>query len=305
MKPALFVLLAVAAANAQKPDPSITFEVASVKMPPPRVLAGPTRMGCTGGPGTADPGRFSCANAAMPELLRLAFDLQSYQMTKLAGVFESHSTRVGETYQFGFDIEARVPRGASREAFRTMLQNLLIDRFKLAYHFERKESDAYDLLIAKNGPKLKEAAPQLASSTDQATTRSSSPARRAYGPNGCPADSGGQTGTVSLLVSFGAGTCAGGKGAPIGELAKYLGREVGHPVTDATGLTGVYDISLGFTRDLLGATEAPDMPGLPAISSASLLVALQEQLGLRLEKTNKGSIDLFVIDHIEKVPTDN
>jgi uncharacterized protein (TIGR03435 family) len=36
----------------------------------------------------------------------------------------------------------------------TMLQNLLIQRFKLAYHYQKKQSDEYSLVVGKNGHKL-------------------------------------------------------------------------------------------------------------------------------------------------------
>jgi uncharacterized protein (TIGR03435 family) len=46
--------------------------------------------------------------------------------------------------------------GTTREQFRTMLQNLLIDRFQLATHRETREFPGHALLVAKNGPKFKE-----------------------------------------------------------------------------------------------------------------------------------------------------
>jgi len=47
-----------------------------------------------------------------------------------------------------------------------------------------------------------------------------------------------------------------------------------------------------------------DLPaGAPRGDSPSLFTALEEQLGLKLEPT-KGSVDVLVIDHVEK-PTPN
>ena len=51
-------------------------------------------------------------------------------------------------------------------------------------------------------------------------------------------------------------------------------------------------------------------PGMPAASapdsqsSPSLMTALQEQLGLKLDQ-RKGPVDLLVIDHLEKTPVEN
>jgi uncharacterized protein (TIGR03435 family) len=237
------------------------------------------------------------------ELVRLAFDLKPYQMVEsnLAGISSGFTVQVGQTYQHGFDIEAKIPAGTTHEQFRTMLQNLLIDRFKLAYHFEKKGSDAYDLLIAKNGPKLKETEPQPGPATAEAGPGSgpaASPPK--VGANGCPIPSR-QRGTVSMLMGIGSSMCAGGTAAPISELARFLSSVVGHPVDDATGLKNLYDISLGFTR--LGPEDV--LPDRNVIGGgADIFAAIQQQLGLRLEK-KKGSIDLFLIDHIEKVPTQN
>jgi len=233
----------------------------------------------------------------------LAFDLKPYQLVEsnLAGISLGFTIQIGQTYQYGFDIEAKIPAGTTHEQFGAMLQNLLIDRFKLAYHFEKRGSDAYDLLIAKNGPKLKETEPQPDPATAEggpASGSAASPPR--VGANGCPIPSR-LRGTVSVLMGIGSGICAGGAAAPISELAKFLAGVVGHPVDDATGLKGLYDISLGFTR--LGAEDVlPD--GNVIGGGADIFTAIQQQLGLKLEK-KKGSVDLFSIDHMEKVPTEN
>ena len=81
---------------------------------------------------------------------------------------------------------------------------------------------------------------------------------------------------------------------PMFMLANALTRAAGRPVTDKTGLTARYDIDIKFTPETVtaGATAA-DPTGLP-----SVFTAVQE-LGLRLEP-NKTSIELFVIDSIEK-----
>ena len=55
-----------------------------------------------------------------------------------------------------YNIDARLPHGATKDDFRLMLQNLLKDRFKLTVHTEKVEMGIYELVIAKGGPKLKE-----------------------------------------------------------------------------------------------------------------------------------------------------
>lgn len=76
-------------------------------------------------------------------------------------------------------------------------------------------------------------------------------------------------------------------------LAAMLARPLGRPTVDKTGITGNYDIKLSYAPD--GSTEST----LP-----SIFTALQEQLGLRLEP-QKVQLDMLVIDHAERVPTEN
>ena len=79
-------------------------------------------------------------------------------------------------------------------------------------------------------------------------------------------------------------------GMTITQLAEMgLSRSVLRPVIDRTGLTGSYTWTLEWAPD-----DAPDANGdLP-----SLMTALVEQLGLKLEST-RGPVDVIVIDHVE------
>ena len=70
-------------------------------------------------------------------------------------------------------------------------------------------------------------------------------------------------------------------------------------VVDKTGLTGEYDLTLEYQWTGQGAP--PDTASVPA---PTLFVALQQQLGLKLEQT-KQQLDLLVIDSAEKTPTEN
>jgi uncharacterized protein (TIGR03435 family) len=81
------------------------------------------------------------------------------------------------------------------------------------------------------------------------------------------------------------------KGTTLSLLANLLSSQgLSHTVVDRTGLTDLYDITLSWSPDDVGSSDA---------SLPSLFTALQEQLGLKLEY-NKNPIDVIVIDHIEK-----
>ena len=151
----LIMLALLSAAYGEGP----TFEVASIKaaMPVEPGQGGPMMMGCSGGPGTKDPGRWTCENITASNLVLNAFDLKPFQIQGLSEGFRLPiGGRVGEL----FNITAKIPEGATKEQFRQMQLNLLIERFGLKFHSEKKDMQGYELVLAKNGPKLKESAPE-------------------------------------------------------------------------------------------------------------------------------------------------
>ena len=90
-----------------------------------------------------------------------------------------------------------------------------------------------------------------------------------------------------------------------GFLEKMIGREVIY----RTGFTGKFDLHLEFAQDdaVAGLPHPPrasdsDQPEGP-LARPSIMIALQEQLGLKLEST-KGPVEVLVIDHVER-PTEN
>jgi uncharacterized protein (TIGR03435 family) len=99
-----------------------------------------------------------------------------------------------------------------------------------------------------------------------------------------------------------------GTAIEVSAFASFLVNQLGRPVTDKTGLSGLFDFKLQWTPGPeqipgpftpLGPSDAP--PEDP--SRPSLFSALQEQLGLRLEST-KGPVEVVVVDSAQK-PTDN
>jgi uncharacterized protein (TIGR03435 family) len=154
-----------------------------------------------------------------------------------------------------------------------MLQALLADRFKLAIHKKPIDIPVYDLVIAKNGSKLKEGKP------DQEL------------PNGAIHMTRGQ------IIA---------EGIHIGRLADVLGSHVQRGVIDKTGLTGTYTFTLKWQAEegagsvLQGTRDRPqDLMPQDDSSQPSIFTALQEQLGLRLI-TGKAPGEALVVDHAEK-----
>src|SRR5262245_31508398 len=83
-------------------------------------------------------------------------------------------------------------------------------------------------------------------------------------------------------------------------LAAFLSRRVELPVLDMTGLKGYYDLKMEWAEEPKTKDGAPaDPPNGPALTTA-----LQEQLGLKLEP-RKVPLDLLIVDHAEKMPTEN
>ena len=130
MRIILFSAIACAIAFAQTPDSQVAFEVATVKPSAPAGL-GRIRIGNRGGPGTEDPGRFTCDRCNLSMLVSTAYDLNVVQISGPSWLTEPQ-----------FDVTAKVPEGATKAQFRIMMQNLLIERFKLAAHREKKDLPA-------------------------------------------------------------------------------------------------------------------------------------------------------------------
>jgi uncharacterized protein (TIGR03435 family) len=100
------------------------------------------------------------------------------------------------------------------------------------------------------------------------------------------------TGDQHLPVLFAPPARLIGQGSTMQGLALALSHAAGRPVVDKTGINGTFDFSLTYTRDD-GADNEP-----------SIFTALQEQLGLRLEP-QKSEVEILVVDHAERVPTEN
>ncbi|HVV45614.1 MAG TPA: TIGR03435 family protein [Bryobacteraceae bacterium] len=80
----------------------------------------------------------------------------------------------------------------------------------------------------------------------------------------------------------------------IAYFAGLLSNLVDQPVVDETGLKGVYDIDIEWASD-----ETAGMDGTPSLSAV-----LADKLGLRLD-SRKAPVDIYVIDRLDRAPTEN
>src|ERR1041384_5429327 len=146
-------LLAAGTALAQTPPAKLAFEVASIKpaeqLDPAKMRSGQARVGVKIDQARVDIGFLSTA-----ELIRMAYKLKSYQLIGPEWLTAFTAQR--------WDIMATMPPGADNAQVPEMLQTLLAERFKLEFHRESKEHNAYALTVAKTGLKMKEAAPDAA-----------------------------------------------------------------------------------------------------------------------------------------------
>ena len=251
------------------------FEVASVKPAPPPDPNKGMRVSMRGGPGSDDPLLYRCENCSLSNLVTIAFNIRDYQLSAPTWINDAR-----------FDLSARIPPGATSEQFQQMLQNLLADRFKMTFHHGTKEMPVLNLLVAKNGPKFRESV--LTEKVDSADEPAPvGPQKDANGFPILPKRKG-----MSMSMTPDRATVRASE-TQMASLTAMLSGQLKQPVLDATGLTGRYDIALQWIPG-----DAPDNPG------PTLFQALQEQLGLKLE-SKKSPIDILVIDHLEKIPTEN
>jgi uncharacterized protein (TIGR03435 family) len=151
-----------------------------------------------------------------------------------------------------------------------MLQALFQERMKLAVHIEMKEGPSYALVVMQGGLKFHRTA-------DANTTG----------------------GKFSIEAGDGGVLIATAHGARIDRLVNTLTDRMGVPVIDQTGLVGLYDFTLKFASARVAEAQAAGNSAPVPETAPELATAIQEQLGLKLERT-KGPIKIVVIDHIER-----
>ena len=195
-----------------------------------------------------------------------------------------------------FDIRATIPAGATALQVPGMIRSLLEERFKLAFHHENRERQVYALLADKGGPKF-----QKSAKIDESMPGGGFNGISAVSNDGLdriwisPNNS---TVRITLLPDGGAEWHLIGMSLP--ELAYVLHDLNGLDIVDMTGLKGLYDFTFA------SAAEDNDLSPIQAAQPSSAPSPRQtlQRLGLRLEK-RKATVDVLVIDHLEKTPSQN
>lgn len=242
------------------------FEAASV-----RKSADPSARGMMrGGPGSEDPSRIVFRNAPLTLVL-----------TAVGGLRRNQISGPDWLDSEPFDIEARIPAGATKEQVGQMMQSLLVERFKMTVHHETQRFDGYRLEVAKNGPKFKEANPGGA------------PVPAAPG---FPALAPGRT--TGVATQGGEKFQLTARQQTLKVLLDVLQAQLGAQVENRTNLTGQYDYNVEFIPPRRQAQADAD-GAVPDI-----FTAMEEQLGLKLAKANV-ALDVLVIDRAEKTPIEN
>ena len=276
--------------SAQAPKP--TFEVASIR-PNTSEPADGAAGGRGGGPIGRQGQRFTAVNAPLRDIIRYAYDLEPFHL--LEGASPLLDNR--------FDITAIIPAPSQVDESRSMLRTLLAERFKLSIRWATREQPVHTLLVARRDGRLGPAMKPSTVDCDawRATRRQQSTARGNTPVSADEYEHFARPACDMVYQPFRARIYGGAQ--PMAQLARILSRlpSVRSPVVDRTGLTGAFDFELTYAPDRpAGSGDAVPLAG---DGPPTLFVALQEQLGLKLE-TARAPAEVLVIESVQP-PTEN
>ena len=196
-------------------------------------------------------------------VIRWAYDLDAREFKEFSPKLPGWAGSPSGAYY----LEAKADTAVSDTQCRKMVQHLLIDRFKFSAHWETQIGDVYNLVVSTRGHKM-----PVVADGDQS--------RGFY-----------ETRNGRLLTPFTPGTL-GPPGLTMDRLSSVLSARVTPqiPIINKTGLESLYKIRLAYSVGL-----GPDAD----LSAADLFTALEQQLGLKLEKA-KGPVNHFIFERVEK-----
>ena len=226
----LLLISGACGALSQPATPAPTFEVASVKASPPSAEGMRMRVQPVV---TWSPGGVTMLNASLKALIQWAYHVQTIQVI---GSGWLDSTR--------YDIVAKTSAPATNEQLRQMMQTLLADRFKLAFHRDTKEMQAYVVTVAKTGHKMKPS--------------------EGEGPIEMKPTGKG----LNILFTH----------VTLAELAEMASSPLNGVVVDQTGLKGAWD----FTID--GSMFAMQRPADEMEAIGMMIQVMNDQLGIKIDQ---------------------
>jgi uncharacterized protein (TIGR03435 family) len=272
------IMLLTSQIQAQSTETRVQFEVASVTPSPDhRPINSMSLYGVRWVARRARNGRFTLQNVTLLGLIAAAYDVNDFQIA-------------GGPSWMNYDEYEVIAKAEDRATFgqmKPMLQSLLADRFKLAFHRETRELPVYRLVVAKRGLKIVPAKEGGCAALDPDGPR------LPWGTKVC----GGIVRRGSYELT--------GSGITMPELIETLQDIVGRTVIDRTGVRGRFDIDLKFdpctTANGLGEASTSSSAAACAEFSSypSIAGGLQEQLGLQLQSA-KGPVEVLVVDHAER-----
>jgi uncharacterized protein (TIGR03435 family) len=220
-----------------------------------------------------------------------------------------------DTNSYVYSVAVTMDPKTTREQFRSMLQELLAERFHLRLHHETRTRPGYELVTARGGTKMREWAPP----TDGA------PSRNSGAVAGFPQLAATGTGLAMQVRQLGMPVQIHMRDS-MAALCRMLGTQIslsnGDPmmgpqprVVDRTGLPGIYEFTLEYataasSSAAMSASPAGGEPTAaatiePTGSAVPIFTALEQQLGLKLNKVKAVAVDVLVIDSADKVPVEN
>ena len=214
-----------------------------------------------------DAARVVLHKASIKHLVRRAWPLPDYQVVWPDWVAADRGS-------LGYDVSVTFPPGTTAERLQLMFQDLLATRFGLTMHWETRDLKAFEVRAAERGLKLRQAV---------------NPAP----PTDYPKYS---TKIENGIWRFSSQLGGAQSGMTIAGFLEAINQVhiLDRPLVDAAGVEGYYDI------DLTAPADVPD--NKPAASE--LLAALEKQLGLKASLKTL-SLRVLVIDHLERIPTEN
>jgi uncharacterized protein (TIGR03435 family) len=228
-------------------------------------------------------------NVSLRRLIRFAYGLDNYVASETVEGASTLSRTSGRLLDDRFDVIAKaagdlpLARAGNVGPLNLMMQRLLADRFKLAVRWDERPQQGYALVRLREdgslGPRAR-----------RSDLDCSDPARekkRTGDPRSCTSS----TRIGEMKTS----------GYRMADLARVLSISTLSPVIDRTGIAGAFDFEMTYDQSeftLPGTRPATEPSGAP-----SLFKAIQDQLGLKLERQSI-PVPMLVVEHVEP-PSEN